>query len=57
MGIAAIGIGSLIYHMTLQWRFQQWDELPMDYSATLCESCGCLHWTWREEGMALAFLV
>ena len=36
-GIALIGVGSFLFHATLQYQWQLLDELPMIYASSLGE--------------------
>ncbi|KAG9333355.1 hypothetical protein JZ751_012764 [Albula glossodonta] len=44
LGLAAVGIGSWCFHMTLQYEMQLLDELPMIYSC--CVFVYCLVYPW-----------
>ncbi|XP_042587962.1 alkaline ceramidase 3 [Cyprinus carpio] len=47
LGIAAVGIGSWSFHMTLQYEMQLLDELPMIYSC--CVFVYCLYECFKQE--------
>uniref|UniRef100_A0A672NC21 Alkaline ceramidase n=1 Tax=Sinocyclocheilus grahami TaxID=75366 RepID=A0A672NC21_SINGR len=47
LGLAAVGIGSWSFHMTLQYEMQLLDELPMIYSC--CVFVYCLYECFKQE--------
>ncbi|XP_023700535.1 alkaline ceramidase 3 [Paramormyrops kingsleyae] len=47
LGLAAVGIGSWCFHMTLQYEMQLLDELPMIYSC--CVFVYCLYECFKQE--------
>uniref|UniRef100_H3CD65 Alkaline ceramidase n=1 Tax=Tetraodon nigroviridis TaxID=99883 RepID=H3CD65_TETNG len=48
LGLAAVGVGSWCFHMTLLYEMQLLDELPMIYST--CVFVYCLYECFKEEG-------
>ncbi|XP_029111229.1 alkaline ceramidase 3-like isoform X1 [Scleropages formosus] len=47
LGLAAVGVGSWCFHMTLQYEMQLLDELPMIYSC--CVFVYCLYECFKQE--------
>ncbi|CAL8305597.1 unnamed protein product [Gadus morhua 'NCC'] len=53
LGLAAVGVGSWCFHMTLQYEMQLLDELPMIYST--CFFVYCLYECFKEKN-TISFL-
>ncbi|XP_064837737.1 alkaline ceramidase 3 isoform X1 [Oncorhynchus masou masou] len=53
LGLAAVGIGSWCFHMTLQYEMQLLDELPMIYST--CVFVYCLYECFKQENTLSLF--